>query len=157
MTSQCIRRSAPNFRVRMRKMVYSSVCGPKGLSLLQVTETEFEELVVAALDTLPDDLLQLMNNIDVTVERSPSRQQMRQVGLRSGTLLGLYEGIPLTARHSSSYSLVVPDKITIFQRPIERFCSSHDEIVDQVRKTVIHEVAHHFGIGEERLRELGWG
>lgn len=125
--------------------------------MLQLTENEFEELVVAALDTLPDDLLQLMNNIDVTVERSPSRQQMRQVGLRSGSLLGLYEGIPLTVRSSSSYSLVVPDKITIFQRPIERICSSHEEIVDQVRKTVIHEVAHHFGIGEERLRELGWG
>ena len=125
--------------------------------MLQLSETEFEELVVAALDTLPEDLLQLMNNIEVTVERAPSRQQMRRVGLRSGTLLGLYEGIPLTARNSSSYSLVVPDKITIFQRSIEGICSTHDEVVAQVRKTVIHEVAHHFGIGEERLRELGWG
>ncbi len=125
--------------------------------MLRLSETEFEELVVAALDTLPEELLQLMNNIEVTVERLPSRQQMRRVGLRFGTLLGLYEGIPLTARHSSSYSLVVPDKITIFQRPIEGICSTHEEIVAQVRKTVIHEVAHHFGIGEERLRELGWG
>jgi predicted Zn-dependent protease with MMP-like domain len=125
--------------------------------LLRLSETEFEELVVAALDTLPDELLQLMDNIEVTVDRVPSRQQMRQVGVRQGTLLGLYEGIPLTSRHSSSYSLVVPDKITIFQRPIEGICSTHDEVVDQVRKTVIHEVAHHFGIGEERLRELGWG
>lgn len=125
--------------------------------MLRLSETEFEELVVAALDTLPDELLQLMDNIEVTVDRVPSRQQMRQVGVRNGTLLGLYEGIPLTARHSSSYSLVVPDKITIFQRPIEGICSTHDEVVDQVRKTVIHEVAHHFGIGEERLRELGWG
>jgi predicted Zn-dependent protease with MMP-like domain len=125
--------------------------------LLQLSETEFEELVVAALDTLPEDLLTLMNNIEVTIERSPSRQQMRRVGLRSGTLLGLYEGIPLTARNSSSYSLVVPDKITIFQRPIESICSTHEEIVTQVRKTVVHEVAHHFGIGEERLREFGWG
>ena len=125
--------------------------------MLRLSETEFEELVVAALDTLPEELLQLMSNIEVTVDRLPSRQQMRQVGIRNGTLLGLYEGIPLTARHSSSYSLVVPDKITIFQRPIEGICSTQDEIVAQVRKTVIHEVAHHFGIGEERLRELGWG
>ncbi len=125
--------------------------------MLQLSETEFEELVVAALDTLPEDLLQLMNNIEVTVDRTPSRQQMRRVGMRHGTLLGLYEGIPLTARNSSSYSLVMPDKITIFQRSIEGICSSHEEIVAQVRKTVIHEVAHHFGIGEERLRELGWG
>ncbi|HEX5165722.1 MAG TPA: metallopeptidase family protein [Thermomicrobiales bacterium] len=125
--------------------------------LLRLSEDEFEELVVAALDTLPEDLLELMDNIEVTVERAPSRQQMRRVGLRSDTLLGFYEGIPLTARNSSSYSLVVPDKITIFQRPIEGICSTHDEVVAQVRKTVIHEVAHHFGIGEERLRELGWG
>jgi predicted Zn-dependent protease with MMP-like domain len=125
--------------------------------LLRLSETEFEELVVAALDTLPDELLQLMNNVEVTVERTPSRLQLRRVGIRHGTLLGLYEGIPLTARHSSSYSLVVPDKITIFQRPIESICSTHEEIVDQVRKTVIHEIAHHFGIGEERLQELGWG
>jgi len=125
--------------------------------VLRLTETEFEELVVAALDTLPDELLQLMNNVEVTVERTPSRLQLRRVGIRHGTLLGLYEGIPLTARHSSSYSLVVPDKITIFQRPIESMCSTHEEIVDQVRKTVIHEIAHHFGIGEERLQELGWG
>jgi predicted Zn-dependent protease with MMP-like domain len=122
-----------------------------------MTETEFEELVIAALDALPENLLEMMDNIDVTIERLPSRQQMRRAGIRSGTLLGLYEGIPLTARSSSSYSLVVPDKITIFQRPIEAICSTHDEIVAQVRKTVIHEVAHHFGIGEERLRELGWG
>jgi predicted Zn-dependent protease with MMP-like domain len=125
--------------------------------LLRLSEDEFEELVVAALDTLPEDLLELMNNIEVTVERAPSRHQMRRVGLRSGTLLGLYEGIPLTARNSSSYSLVVPDKITIFQRPIEGICSTHEEVVAQVRKTVVHEVAHHFGIGEERLREFGWG
>jgi predicted Zn-dependent protease with MMP-like domain len=125
--------------------------------LLRLSEDEFEELVVAALDTLPEDLLELMNNVEVTVERAPGRHQMRRVGLRSGTLLGLYEGIPLTARNSSSYSLVVPDKITIFQRPIEGICSTHEEIVAQVRKTVVHEVAHHFGIGEERLRELGWG
>jgi predicted Zn-dependent protease with MMP-like domain len=125
--------------------------------VLRLSDTEFEELVVAALDTLPDELLQMMNNVEVTVERLPSRMQLRRVGVRQGTLLGLYEGIPLTARHSTSYSLVVPDKITIFQRPIESICSTHEEIVGQVRKTVIHEVAHHFGIGEERLRELGWG
>lgn len=125
--------------------------------MLRLSETEFEELVVAALDTLPESLLKLMNNIEVTVDRLPSRQQMRRAGVRSGTLLGLYEGIPLTARSSSSYSLVVPDKITIFQHPIESICSTHEEIVAQVRKTVIHEVAHHFGIGEQRLRELGWG
>jgi len=126
------------------------------MSIVRVTEDEFEDLVVAALDTLPEDLLELMNNIEVTIDRFPTRSQMHGAGILRGTLLGLYEGIPLTVRNSS-YSLVVPDKITIFQRPIEQMCSSQEEIVSQVRKTVIHEVAHHFGMGEERLQELGWG
>lgn len=124
---------------------------------MRLSSDEFEDLVVAALDTLPEELLELMENVDVTIERWPNRAQLDGVGIHRGTLLGLYEGIPLTERHSSSYNLVMPDKITIFQRPIEQMCSSHDEIVDQVRKTVVHEVAHHFGIGEETLRELGWG
>jgi predicted Zn-dependent protease with MMP-like domain len=124
---------------------------------VRLSEAEFEQLVIEALDTLPEDLLNLMDNIEVTVDRRPTRDQMRRAGVRSGTLLGLYEGIPLTARGSTSYSLVVPDKITIFQRPIESLCSTQEEIVKQVRQTVVHEVAHHFGIGETRLRELGWG
>jgi predicted Zn-dependent protease with MMP-like domain len=122
---------------------------------VRVTEDEFEDLVVAALDTLPEDLLELMSNVEVTVERFPTRAQMQRAGVRRGTLLGLYEGIPLTQR-TSAYSLVVPDKITIFQRPIEQICGTQEEIIVQVRKTVIHEVAHHFGIGEQRLWELGW-
>jgi predicted Zn-dependent protease with MMP-like domain len=124
---------------------------------MRLSEKEFEDLVVTALDSLPEDLLELMDNIDVTIERFPTRAQMRQAGTRGGTLLGLYEGIPLTQRHSSSYTLVMPDKITIFKRPIEMIADTHEEIVQQVRTTVVHEVAHHFGIGEERLRELGWG
>lgn len=124
---------------------------------MRLTHDEFEDLVVAALDSLPEDLLELMENVDVTIEHWPSRDQLEDAGIDRGTLLGLYQGIPLTERHSSSYNLVMPDKITIFQRPIERMCSSHDDVVDQVRKTVVHEVAHHFGIGEEKLRELGWG
>ena len=122
---------------------------------LRLTEEAFEELVVAALDGIPRSLLDMMNNIDVTVELRPTRRHMARLGLHHGTLLGLYEGVPLTER-TSSYSLVVPDKITIFQRPIENICETDDEVVAQVRTTVIHEVAHHFGIGEERLRELGW-
>lgn len=123
---------------------------------MRLSATEFENLVVEALDSLPEDLLELLDNVDVTIGRFPSATQLRRVGVRGGTLLGLYEGIPLTDR-GGGYNIVLPDKITIFQRPIEGICSTHDEVVDQVRKTVIHEVAHHFGIGEERLRELGWG
>jgi predicted Zn-dependent protease with MMP-like domain len=123
---------------------------------MRLSEQEFEELVIAALDTLPEDLLTLMNNVEVTVELRPTRDHLDSVGIRHGSLLGLYEGIPLTQRTSTGYSIVVPDKITIFQRPIEGVCRTREEIVAQVRQTVVHEVAHHFGIGEERLDELGW-
>jgi predicted Zn-dependent protease with MMP-like domain len=123
--------------------------------MLQVSETEFDDLVAQALDSLPDDLLEVMSNVEVTVEPMPNARQLRSVGVRHGTLLGLYEGIPLTERNSG-YSMVLPDKITIFQRTIERICGSHAEIVAQVRQTVIHEVAHHFGISDARLEELGW-
>jgi predicted Zn-dependent protease with MMP-like domain len=123
---------------------------------MRLSEQEFEDLVIAALDTLPEDLLTLMNNVEVTVELRPTRDHLDSVGIRHGSLLGLYEGIPLTQRTSTGYSIVVPDKITIFQRPIEGVCRTREEIVAQVRQTVVHEVAHHFGIGEERLDELGW-
>lgn len=123
---------------------------------MHLPATEFEDLVVEALDSLPEGLLDVMSNVEVTVQPWPTREQLQSVGVRRGTLLGLYEGIPLTRRHSSSYSIVVPDKVTIFQRPIERICSTREEIVDQVRETVIHEVAHHFGIDDDRLVELGW-
>lgn len=122
--------------------------------MLRVTEAEFDALVEQALDTLPDDLVAVMDNVEVTVERRPTPAQLRSVGVKHGTLLGLYEGVPLTER--ASYSLVLPDKITIFQRPIESICQTHEEVVEQVRQTVIHEVAHHFGISDARLDELGW-
>jgi len=103
-------------------------------------------MVGAALDTLPDELGRLVSNVAITVEHGP--------GPRG--LLGLYQGIPLTQRTASGYAGVLPDRITIYHRAICAICSSEAEVVEQVRRTVIHEVAHHFGIGDERLRELGW-
>lgn len=105
----------------------------------------FEEMVGAALDGLPDELGELMRNVAVLVEH----------GEGPPGLLGLYEGVPLTAR-STQYAGVLPDRITIYRRAICAACWSEWDVEDQVRKTVIHEVAHHFGIGDERLRELGW-
>lgn len=122
---------------------------------MKLTENDFEQLVVDVLDSLPESLLNMINNVDVVIEPRPSREQLESVGISSGSLFGLYEGIPLTMR-DSGYSIVAPDKITIFQRVIEQACSSEDEIAEQVRTTVIHEVAHHFGIDEDKLDELGW-
>jgi predicted Zn-dependent protease with MMP-like domain len=113
--------------------------------VISVDPDRFEEMVVTALDSLPDELGRLMRNVAVTVEPD---------GGRPG-LLGLYQGVPLTSR-GSWYAGVLPDRIIIYRRAICRICNTEDEVVEQVRRTVIHEVAHHFGIGDERLAELGW-
>ena len=105
----------------------------------------FEELVSEALDSLPDDIGELMSNVAVVVEDEPP------AGL---PLLGLYSGVPLT-RRTSWYGAVPPDKITIYQGPLERhFGDSDDLLRRQVRRVVVHEIAHHFGISDGRLREL---
>jgi len=116
----------------------------------------FEQLVIEALDSLPDDIRRMLDNVEVTVAHWPSPATLRNVGLRPGqTLFGLYQGIPQT-RRGSRYGLALPDKITIFQGPIEQFCRTPAAVRAQVRKTVLHELAHHFGITEKRLRELGY-
>lgn len=117
----------------------------------------FEELVEEALDSIPEALWAAVDNLAVVVEEWPTRQQLAQVGMRRGQLLlGLYEGVPLTER-GQYYSLAPPDKITIFRQPILQVCPPGDEdaIRQQVRRTVLHEIAHHFGISDERLWELG--
>lgn len=122
-----------------------------------ISADRFEELVEEALHEIPDALWNAIDNIAVVVENWPSQQQMRSVGMRRGNLLlGLYEGVPLTQR-SHSYGLVAPDVITIFRGPILRVCprGDADAIRAQVRRTVLHEIAHHFGISDERLHELG--
>ncbi len=114
----------------------------------------FEELVRRALDELPEEIAERMSNVDIEVQDWPSESQLRSVGVPSGqTLLGLYQGIPLTMR-TSGYQMVAPDRITIFQGPLERFSGSDAQLVRQVQSTVIHEMAHHFGISDERLREI---
>ena len=115
----------------------------------------FEELVMRAVERLPEEFLDRLDNIDILVEDHPTVMQMRKARVSRGNiLLGLYEGVPRTKR-STYYGMVLPDKITIFQRPIESKCRNDDEIVREIERVVLHEIAHHFGIGDERLRELG--
>lgn len=116
---------------------------------------EFEQLVVQALDALPEFFQQKLQNIEVVVADWPTTAELQRVGMKPGQLLlGLYQGVPLT-RRTSNYGLVLPDKITIFQGPIERICRTPERVVRQVQRTVKHEIAHHFGISDDRLRELG--
>ena len=119
-----------------------------------MTLAEFEKLVRTALEEIPDEIARELNNVDVVVEEWASKDQLIGSGIDEGNyLLGLYEGIPLTER--ADYGMVLPDKITLFQGSIEAICSSDEEVMEEVRQTVVHEVAHHFGIDDERLHELG--
>lgn len=115
--------------------------------MLDVSADRFEALVADALDTIPDELAEAMENVAVFVED-------RGAG---PNLLGLYHGIPLTERTPMGYGgMVMPDRITIYRLPILARCRTEADVVQQVRVTVIHEVGHHFGIDDDRLRELGW-
>jgi predicted Zn-dependent protease with MMP-like domain len=115
---------------------------------------KFEKLVERAIEALPDEFKNKLENIDVLVEDWPSPQQMGRLRLRDkAQLLGLYEGIPQTKR-GSGYNLVLPDKITIFQRPVEMQCRSDSEIEAEIGRVVQHEIAHHFGIGDAALHEI---
>jgi predicted Zn-dependent protease with MMP-like domain len=113
--------------------------------VIDVEPEYFEELVTRALDGLPEKLGRLMDNVVVIVEHDPGPPG----------LLGLYEGVPLTSR-TTQYNLVLPDHITIYRQAICAMCHTEQGVADQVRRTVIHEVAHHFGIDDDRLSELGW-
>ena len=114
----------------------------------------FERLVARAVEALPEEFITRLENIDVVVEDYPTQSQLTSVGLGRGqTLLGLYEGVPLT-RRGAHYGLVPPDKITIFRKPIEGKCRYGGEIAAEIQRVLRHEIAHHFGIGDARLEQI---
>ena len=115
---------------------------------MEMARKRFEELVGDALDEVPRELLDLMDNVVILVEDDPPPNEPG--------LLGLYEGYALTDR-GWSYGGVLPDRITIYRNPILGICTTEDDVVEEVEVTVVHEIAHHFGIDDKRLHELGWG
>jgi predicted Zn-dependent protease with MMP-like domain len=119
-------------------------------------ETEqFEELVVQVVNDLPEFFQERLDNVDVIVEEFPDRHTMRLARARSPyDLLGFYHGVPLTER-TTNYGLVAPDKISIYRRPIEIQCRTDEELRAMIRRVVLHEIAHHFGISDNRLRDIG--
>ena len=121
---------------------------------MDVDPERFEQLVGDALDGIPERLGQMMDNVAVFVEDWPTSEQLAG---RRGTLLGLYQGVDLTRRSPLSYGGVMPDRITIFRGPIAHLAHTEEELLNLITETVIHEVAHHFGISDARLQELGWG
>jgi predicted Zn-dependent protease with MMP-like domain len=112
-----------------------------------MSPARFDELVSEALDLVPAELTAAMDNVVVLVEEAHPEDP---------SLLGLYEGVALTER-TTSYGGLLPDRIFVYRRPILAMCATEDEVVDEVAITVVHEIAHHFGIDDERLHELGWG
>jgi predicted Zn-dependent protease with MMP-like domain len=116
--------------------------------MVEMGREEFEEAVADALDTLPPELTRVMDNVVILVEDDPPPGEE--------DLLGLYEGTPLTERDGGWAAGSLPDRITIFRRPTLELCASREEVVEEVQVTVVHEIAHHFGIDDDRLHELGW-
>jgi predicted Zn-dependent protease with MMP-like domain len=114
---------------------------------VEMSRERFEELVGEALDEVPAELLNVMNNVVILVEDEPPDGE---------DLLGLYEGHALTER-GWDYAGVLPDRITIYRNPTLKVCETETDVIDEVAITVVHEIAHHFGIGDARLHELGWG
>jgi predicted Zn-dependent protease with MMP-like domain len=113
-----------------------------------MSRERFEELVGDALDEVPNELLSLMNNVVFLVEDAPPDG--------GDDLLGLYEGTALTER-GWDYAGMLPDRITIYRNPTLKVCDSEEDVVEEVAITVVHEIAHHFGIDDQRLHDLGWG
>ncbi len=113
---------------------------------VQISDEEFDEAVADALDQVPEQFLEILDNVVVLVVDDPPEQD----------LLGLYQGIPLSER-DSMYAGVLPDQIFIYRKPLKRMTSSREELIEQITVTVVHEIGHYFGIDDERLHELGWG
>lgn len=123
---------------------------------IRLSEEEFAELVDEAVASLPAEFEKYMENLSIDIQPRPTRELLRSMRIpRRELLLGVYHGVPLTEKSVSS-TVEYPEQVVIFQRNVEAVCDSEDEIVEQVRKTVLHEVGHHFGLDEEELRRLGY-
>ena len=113
---------------------------------------KFEKLVNEVIKTIPKKFLEKLDNIDIVIEDTPAPYQLKKLKARKGSIIfGLYEGIPKTKRWN--YGQVLPDKITIFKKPIERIAQSEEKMKEIIKNTVWHEIAHHFGMDEKRIRE----
>ena len=115
--------------------------------MVEVDPATFEVLVAEAIAEVPGELAEMMSNVEILVaDRNPAEPE----------LLGLYEGIPLTER-GDGYAGVLPDRITIYRLPLQEMCDTVFELADEIAVTVVHEIAHHFGIDDAQLHDWGWG
>jgi predicted Zn-dependent protease with MMP-like domain len=122
--------------------------------MFELTEDEFKEVVAQAMDSLPDEFKAKLENIEVVVEDFPPPEVKRDFP-RNRLILGLYQGVPHT-RRTTHYGLVMPDKISLYKRNIERVSASREQAYRQIRKTLLHEIGHHFSLSDEDLWDIGW-
>jgi len=115
---------------------------------------EFQEVITEAIESLPDEFKSKLDNVDVVVEDYPPRAVMRKTP-RGRLILGLYQGVP-QKRRTSHYGLVLPDKISIYKKNIEAISESREDIYQRIRKTLLHEIGHHFSLSDRDLRRMGW-
>lgn len=124
--------------------------------MASISREQFQNLVLQALSDLPEDVRHSIQNVDVVVDDVASMNQIAGTGIENAMdLLGLYEGIPLTERYG--YDMVLPDKVTLFQKPIESICDTQEQMAEEISKTLIHEIAHHFGLDDDHLDRIGSG
>lgn len=126
---------------------------------MKMTEDEFEEAVADGLDLVPGELMDMLDNVVFLIRDEPDPDMVGPDDVDADglpTLLGLYDGVALTER-DDGWSMAMPDQIFIFRGPLERWCDTREQLAEEVAVTVIHEIAHHFGIDDERLHHLGWG
>ena len=131
--------------------------GDRGMvdRMVRMSVREFERMVLKALDGLPPSIRQRMDNVDVVVDDWPSREDLKHAGIQDPyQLFGIYHGLPLTER--SQYDMVLPDRIAIFRRSLEAACDTETKLADEIRITVLHEIAHHFGIDEAALKQTDY-
>jgi predicted Zn-dependent protease with MMP-like domain len=122
--------------------------------MYQLTDEQFDALITKAMDELPQEYIQGLDNVAIVQADEPTDEQKEKMNLREGAiLLGLYEGIPLTQR-GNSYSFVLPDKITLFKHSILRVVRNEDELFEQIKRTLWHEIAHYYGLNHERMHNL---
>ena len=121
---------------------------------MTITDEQFDQLISRAIDELPEQYIRNLDNVAITYAEEPTIEQLQKQGVREGQLLlGLYEGVPLTAR-GAGYNLVLPDKITIFKQPILQLSSDEDDFYERIKHTLWHEIAHHYGLEHVHIDQL---
>src|SRR6185436_6115413 len=134
-------------------------CRPRAsrYEAMRLSPEEFDAIATQAIERIPEELREFLENVVISVQKEPSRDLLIEMGMdpEEDTLLGLYQGVALTERSATDPPLY-PDTIFIYQEPIEEMCDTVEEIEEEIEITVVHEIAHHFGIDEDRLTELGY-